>query len=80
MQVFEFRVANNTSEIVVFCLEPWGGRYNVPRQGYLRVVIESPTYPVLEWELADDVHTLVVHDPPGALATVYDRENQLRAE
>jgi hypothetical protein len=66
--------------IVGFCLEPWGGKYKVPGHGALRVVIESPSRPVLEWELAEDIHTLIVHEPAGALATIYDGENQVRAE
>jgi hypothetical protein len=80
MPVFEFRISNSTSTIVGFCLEPWGGKYKVPCHGFLRVVIESRSYPVLEWELAEDIHTLVVHDPDGALATVYDGDNQVRAQ
>ena len=46
----------------------------------MRVVIESPSYPVLEWELAEDTYALVVHDPASALATVYDGETEVHAE
>ena len=80
MPTFEFRISNSTSMTTSFCLEPWGGKYKVPGAGALRVIIESPTYPVLEWELAEDNHTLIVHEPAGALATVYDGENQVSAE
>jgi hypothetical protein len=80
MTSYEFRVSNTTTRTIVFCLEPWGGRYGVAGCSALRIVIESPTYPVMEWEFADDVQTLFVHDPPGAVATVYDGENQARAE
>jgi hypothetical protein len=44
------------------------------------VVIESRSHPVLEWELAEDIQTLVVHEPADALATVYDGDDQVRAE
>jgi hypothetical protein len=77
---FEFRVSNSTSRSTSFYLEPWGGKYTVPSNGVLLVLIESPSPPVLEWEVGDDVHTMVVHEPAGALATVYDGEKQVRAE
>jgi len=80
MQAFEFRIANSTSATITFCLEPWGGRYKVSGHSALRVVIEAATPPVLEWEFADDVQALVVHEPAGAVATVYDGENEVRAE
>jgi hypothetical protein len=80
MPVFEFRISNSTSRAFNFCVEPWGGKYNVPGHGALRVIIESPSCPVLEWELADDIHALIVHEPAGASATVYDGENQVYAE
>jgi hypothetical protein len=80
MPILEFRISNSTSTAVAFCLEPWGGRYKVPSHGALRVVIEAATLPVLEWELAEDIHALVVHEPAGAVATVYDGENEVRAE
>jgi len=80
MPDFEFQISNSKSTIVTFCLEPWGGTYRIPSHGALRVVIESPTYPVVEWELGEDVHVLIVHDPAGSIATVYDGEIELRAE
>jgi hypothetical protein len=80
MPFFEFRVANNTSNATAFYLEPWGGKYIIRSHGALRVVIEAPICPVLEWELAEDVHSLVVHEPAGALATVYDGDAEVRAE
>ena len=80
MPVMEFRISNSSSAVVAFCLEPWGGRYKVPSQGVLRVVIVAPTDPVVEWELAEDMHALVVHEPAGAVATVYDGEREVRAE
>lgn len=80
MPIFEFRISNSASRAVDFCLEPWGGKYNVPGHGALRVIIESPSCPVLEWELAEGIHALIVHDPAGASATVYDGENQVHAE
>jgi hypothetical protein len=58
MLTFEIRISNSTSRAVRFYLEPWGGKYTVPCRGALRVIIESPSRPVLEWELAEDVHTL----------------------
>ena len=80
MPVFEFPISNSTSKIVTFCLEPWGGNYKVPPQGTLRIVIESPSWPVLEWEFAEDIHAQIVHAPVGVVATVYDRETLVRAE
>jgi hypothetical protein len=80
MVVFEFRISNATSADVAFCLEPWGGRYRVPGHGVLRVVIEAPTNPVVEWELGEGTHALIVHEPTGTVATVYDGENAVRAE
>lgn len=80
MSFFEFRITNNTSRPTAFYLEPWGGKFTVPSQGALRVVIESPSYPVLEWEVGEDIHALVVQEPAGALATVYDGETEARAE
>ena len=80
MLVFEFWISNNTSRSAALYLEPWGGKYRVPCHGTLRVVIESPRCPVLEWELADDIHTLAVREPAGALATVYDEANPVVAE
>jgi hypothetical protein len=80
MPVLEFRISNSSSTVVAFSLEPWGGRYKVPGRGVLRVVIEAPTDPVVEWEVADDIHALIVHEPAGAVATVYDGENEVRAE
>lgn len=80
MPVVEFRISNTSSVAATFCLEPWGGRYKVPGHGVLRVVIEAPTDPVVEWELAEDMHALVVHEPAGAVATVYDGEREVRAE
>jgi|GEM_PF-4430603 len=80
MPNLEFQISNSTSAAVAFSLEPWGGKYKIPAHGALRVVIESATYPVVEWELADGIHALIVHEPAGALATVYDGENELRAE
>jgi len=80
MQVFELRISNSTSSAIGFCVEPWGGKYRVPENGFLRVVIESPVCPVLEWELAEDVHTLIVHDPADALATVFDGDRRVVAE
>lgn len=79
MPIFEFRIANSTSSAAAFYLEPWGGKYTVPSHGALRVVIEAPSYPVLEWEVADDGHALIVQEPVGALATVYDGETEVRA-
>jgi hypothetical protein len=78
--IFEFRVANNTSGAVAFYVEPWGGKYIVPSHGALRVVIEAPSYPMLEWEVAEDAHLLAVHGPAGALATVYDGETRVQAK
>jgi hypothetical protein len=80
MPLFEFRIANTTSRVVAFYLEPWGGKYTVASHRALRIVIESPSAPVVEWELAEDVHVLAVCDPAGALATVYDGENEVQAE
>ncbi len=80
MQVFEFQISNTTSKTIAFYLEPWGGKYKLPGHGALRVVIKSPDYPVVEWELAEDIHALIVHDPAGAIATVFDGENEVRAE
>ena len=80
MSLFEIRVTNNTASATAFYLEPWGGKYTVPSRGALRVVIESPSYPVLEWEVAEGTHALVVHEPAGASATVYDGETEARAE
>ena len=65
---------------MVFHLEPWGGKYVVRRHRAVRVLIEAPSAPVLEWESTDEAQTLVVHGPPGALATVYDGQNQVSAE
>jgi hypothetical protein len=79
MPLFDFRVTNNTSSAPAFYLEPWGGKYTVPSHGALRVVIESPSYPVLEWEVSEDTQALVVLDPAGSLATVYDGETEVRA-
>jgi hypothetical protein len=80
MAVLEFRISNSSSAVVAFCLEPWGGRYRIPGNGVLRVVIEAPTDPVVEWELGEDIHALVVHGPVDAVATVFDGENEVRAE
>jgi len=80
MPLFEFRVANNLSKPTAFYLEPWGGKYTVPSHGVLRIVIESPSYPVLEWEVAEDTSALIVQEPTGALATVYDGETEVRAQ
>jgi hypothetical protein len=82
MPVIELRIANSTSKVVPFYLEPWGGKYKVPSQGALRIVIESPSpgYPELEWELSDDIHALVVRGPTGVVATVYDGEDEVFAE
>jgi hypothetical protein len=80
MPLFEFRIANSTSKPIAFYLEPWGGKYTVSSHGALRVVIESPSYPILEWEVAEDTHALVVQEPAGALATVYDGETEVRAQ
>lgn len=80
MLTFEFRISNSTSRSIAFYLEPWGGKYTVPSHGNLRVVIESPSAPVLEWNHADDVHEMVVHEPAGAIATVFDGAKQVRAE
>jgi hypothetical protein len=78
--ILEFRISNNTAENTVLCLEPWGGIYKVPSGRSLRVVIRSPVPPVLEWELAEDTHPLIVHDPAGASAIVYDGDRPLLAE
>lgn len=80
MPVFEFRISNSTSRTIDFCLEPWGGKYKVRGHGTLRVIIESPSRPVLEWEHAEDIHALIVHDPAGASATVYDGDKEMQAE
>jgi hypothetical protein len=80
MPVLDIRISNSGSSSITFCLEPWGGRYKVPGHCALRVVIEAPTFPVVEWELAEDIHALVVHEPAGAVAPVYDGENEVRAE
>jgi hypothetical protein len=80
MAVLEFRVSNRSSAVVAFCLEPWGGKYRVSGKSVLRVVIEAPTNPVVEWEVAEDIHALIVHEPVGAVATVYDGEKEVRAE
>jgi hypothetical protein len=80
MPLFEFRISNNTPRATAFYLEPWGGKYTVPSHGALRVVIESPSYPVLEWEVAEDTQALIVQEPAGALATVYDGETEARAQ
>jgi hypothetical protein len=61
-------------------MEPWGGRYTIPGDGVVRILIEAPACPVVEWEIAEDIGTFIVHDPPGAAATVYFGENELRAE
>jgi hypothetical protein len=76
----ELRISNGTSREMTFYLEPWGGKYVIHAHRAVRVVIEAPASPVLEWETTDEQQTLVVHDPEGALATVYDGENQVRAE
>jgi hypothetical protein len=80
MPTFEVRLSNRSSVSVSFCLEPWGGKYKLPPDGGLRVVIEAPTSPVLEWELAEDLHALIVHEPAGTMATVYDGEDEVHAE
>jgi hypothetical protein len=80
MSVLKFRISNSSAAVATFCLEPWGGRYRVPANGLLSVVIEAPTEPIVEWDLGDDIPTLIVQDPAGAEATVYDGENQVRAE
>lgn len=77
---FELKISNTTAHGRVFCLEPWGGRYELSPNTSLRVVIESPSSPILEWEHGDDTETLIVHDPAGAQATVYDGEKPVRAE
>lgn len=80
MPAFEFRISNSRSKVLTFYLEPWGGKYTVRCDGVLRVVIESPSPPVLEWEVTEDAQALVVHDPPDALATVYEGDHQVRAD
>lgn len=79
MVVVKFRISNSGSTFAAFCLEPWGGKYKVPPQGSLTVVIEAPDEPVVEWDLGDDILTLIVQDPAGADATVYDGANVVRA-
>ena len=76
----ELRISNDTSRDISFYLEPWGGRYVVPGHHALRVVIEAPSPPVLDWELADEAHRLVVYNPAGTLTTVYDGQNEVIAE
>lgn len=80
MPTFEFRISNSTERSAAFYLEPWGGKYPIPSRRALRVVIDAPSPPQLEWELASDTHTLIVHHPPGAVATVYDGERIVLAE
>lgn len=80
MSTYEFRISNTTSTSVVFYLEPWGGKYRLPPKAALRVVLESPTTPIVEWELAEDIHALIVHDPAEALATVYNGDREIHAE
>jgi hypothetical protein len=80
MAVFELLITNTTPGKLAFYLEPWGGKYAVPSQGALRVVIEAPTPPRLEWEFAEDAHTLIVHGPAGAVATVYEGQKRVSAE
>jgi hypothetical protein len=80
MRNVELRISNGTSRKMTFYLEPWGGKYVIHEHRALRVVIEAPSSPVLEWETTDETQTLVVHDPAGTLATVFDGEHQVRAE
>jgi hypothetical protein len=78
--VIELRISNSTSGTVEFYLEPWGGRFRVESHRMVRVVVEASSSPVLQWEITEDIQTLVVRDPPGALATVFDGEKELQAE
>ena len=72
-------LSNSTSLPRRFQLEPWGGIYSIPERGAVRVEIDSPSTPVMELEVQDDIILVIVQGPAGADAFVYDGEHRVKA-
>ncbi len=75
----ELVIRNQTGKTMTFYLEPWGGLYTVESERAVKVVVESPQAPSLELEFGQQFNSVIVADPPGAIASVYDGEVMVKA-